>query len=62
MDTKHTNPDANVPQQKPNEPLGDRGEGDRTWSPEQGKQGISNRPDDQDQNQEAEEPTDSSKD
>ena len=34
---------AKVPEQEANEPLGDRGNGDKTWSPEQGKQGISNR-------------------
>lgn len=62
MNTKHTNPNANVPEQEPSEPLGDRGQGDKTWSPEQGKQGISNRPDDEDQAQEPEEPTDASKD
>jgi hypothetical protein len=48
MITKHTNSNANVPEQEPNEPLGDRGQGDKTWSPEQGKQGISNRPGDED--------------
>ena len=66
MNTKQTNPNANVPEQEPNRPLGDRGQGDKTWSPEQGKQGISNRPDDQDQDQdqdqEPEESTDASKD
>ena len=40
---KHKNPDKNVPEPEPNEPLGDRGKGDKTWSPEQGEQGISNR-------------------
>ena len=48
MDSKHTNPGANVPEQNPNEPLGDRGRGDKTWSPEQGEQGISNREGDED--------------
>ena len=48
MNSKDTNPNANVPRQDPNEPLGtDRGQGDKTWSPEQGEQGISNRPDDE---------------
>jgi hypothetical protein len=37
------NPNSNTPQQDENDPLGDRGDGDRTWSPEQGEQGISNR-------------------
>jgi hypothetical protein len=46
MNSKDTNPNANVRQQNSNEPLGDRGEGDKTWSPEPGEQGISNRPDD----------------
>ena len=36
-------PSANVPRQDAEEPLGDRGKGDKTWSPEQGEQGISNR-------------------
>lgn len=36
-------PTANDPTQGPEEPLGDRGRGDETWSPEQDEQGISNR-------------------
>jgi len=40
------NPDANVPRQRSEEPLGDRGQGDRTWTPPAGEQGISNREDD----------------
>ena len=55
MDSKYTNPSTNVPEQDPNEPLGDRGKGDKSWSPQQGEQGISNRigdeetgPDDED--------------
>lgn len=47
MNSKHHNPGSNTPEQKPNEPLGDRGKGDKTWSPEQGEQGISNRVDDE---------------
>ena len=43
MHSQHTHPSANVPQQNPDEPLGDRGNGDKTWSPEQDEQGISNR-------------------
>ena len=46
MDSKKTNPSANVPEQESDEPLGDRGRGDRTWAPESGEQGISNRPGD----------------
>jgi hypothetical protein len=46
MNSKDTNPNANVPRQNSDEPHGDRGQGDKTWSPEQGEQGISNRPDD----------------
>ena len=46
MDRKDTNPSANVPSQSNKEPLGDRGQGDKTWSPQEGEQGISNRPDD----------------
>ena len=41
------NPSANVPRQTPDEPMGDRGQGDKTWSPNQGEQGISNRADDE---------------
>ena len=41
-------PSANVPRQNAEEPLGDRGKGDKTWSPEQGEQGISNREGDED--------------
>ena len=37
------NPSANVPKQGAAEPLGDRGHGDKTWTPEPGEQGISNR-------------------
>ena len=37
------NPNAGSPQQDDTEPLGDRGRGDETWSPEQDEQGISNR-------------------
>jgi hypothetical protein len=36
-------PTANGPGQGPEEPFGDRGRGDETWSPEQDEQGISNR-------------------
>jgi hypothetical protein len=35
-----------VPGQHPDDPKGDRGHSDKTWSPEEGEQGISNRPDD----------------
>jgi hypothetical protein len=41
------NPSAGSPQQGDSEPLGDRGRGDKTWSPEQDEQGISNREGDQ---------------
>ena len=47
MDSKRTNPNANVPEQKPDEPRGDRGRGDKTWTPKPGEQGISNRPGDE---------------
>ena len=46
MDSKAHNPSANVPKQSDDEPRGDRGRGDKTWSPNPGVQGISNRPDD----------------
>ena len=42
------NPTANVPKQDPAAPLGDRGQGDKTWTPEPGEQGISNRVGDED--------------
>lgn len=54
------NPDQMPPQGDDSEPLGDRGHGDKTWSPAQGEQGISNREGDEDP--EAEEETDPSKD
>jgi hypothetical protein len=47
MNIKETNPSANVPVQDGDEPLGDRGNGDKTWTPRPGEQGISNRPDDE---------------
>jgi hypothetical protein len=46
MDSKAHNPSANVPKQADAEPRGDRGRGDKTWAPNPGAQGISNRPDD----------------
>ena len=49
MDSKYTNPNANVPEQAPEEPLGDRGKGDTTWSPPRDEQGISNRVGDEQQ-------------
>jgi hypothetical protein len=36
-------PTANSADQRREEPLGDRGNGDRSWTPEEGEQGISNR-------------------
>jgi hypothetical protein len=42
MDNKHHNPSANVPIQDTDEPSGDRGQGDKTWSSGD-QQGISNR-------------------
>ena len=46
-------PTANGPgQQGPEQPLGDRGQGDKTWSPDQGEQGISNRADDEESDSE----------
>jgi hypothetical protein len=47
VDNKHHNPGANVPMQGPDEPKGDRGQGDKTWSPGESEQGISNRPADE---------------
>jgi hypothetical protein len=46
MDIKETNPSANVPRQRENEPLGDQGH-EKTWEPPPGEQGISNRADDE---------------
>ena len=60
MNRTDTNPSANVPARSPDEPLGDRGQGDKTWSPAQGEQGISNRVMDEDPD--AEDETDPSKD
>ena len=45
MNSKDTNP--NVPRQDLNELLGDQDQDGKTWSPEQVKKGISNRPDDE---------------
>ncbi len=39
-------------EQDRNEPLGDRGQGDKTWTPPAGEQGLSNRADDDDADQE----------
>ena len=36
-----------VPESEAGEPLGDRGKGDKTWTPPPGEQGMSNRPDDE---------------
>jgi hypothetical protein len=47
MNQKYTNPSANVPAYDPDEPRGDRSEGDRIWTPDQGERSISNSPDDQ---------------
>lgn len=46
MDIKEANPNANVPKQRENEPLGDQGH-EKTWEPPAGEQGISNRADDE---------------
>ena len=45
MTTRSTS--AAGPRQRPDEPLGDRGQGDKTWTPDPGEQGISNRADDE---------------
>ena len=60
MNDKKRNPSGNVPTQLPQEPLGDRGQRDKTWTPAEGEQGISNRVMDEDP--EAETNTDPSKD
>ena len=48
MNIKDHNPSANVPKQTADEPRGDKGGDDKTWSPEDGEQGISNRVEDED--------------
>jgi hypothetical protein len=47
MDSKDHNPSANVPAQTDEDPKGDRGRGDKTWTPPADEQGISNRPGDE---------------
>ena len=51
MNIKDHNPTANVPKQTGDQPRGDRGRGDKTWSPDPGEQGISNRVEDEDDNE-----------
>ncbi len=46
MDIKNNHTSANVTNPT-EEPKGDRGSGDKTWSPAHGEQGISHRPDDE---------------
>ena len=58
MDNKNENREA--PQGDDSKPLGDLGERGKTWSPEQGEQGISNRVGDEDP--EAEDASDPSTD
>jgi len=41
----HKNPNANVPESE--QPLGDLGHEGKTWTPEPGEQGISNRVEDE---------------
>lgn len=43
MDSKVRNPSANVPAQTDEDPKGDRGQGDKTWTAPVDEQGISNR-------------------
>jgi hypothetical protein len=43
MDSKDHNPSAHVPAQTDEDPKGDRGRGDKTWTPPADEQGISNR-------------------
>ena len=47
MNSKTTNPQANVSAHRDDEPAGDRGRDGKTWMPPSGEQGISNRPDDE---------------
>jgi len=61
MNRKDTNTSANVPVARTDQPRGDRGQGDRTWAPARGEQGISNRADDDaDANEEGDSETDDS--
>jgi len=60
MNSQEHNPSRDVPTQLPKEPLRDRGYGDKTWTPPEGEQGISNRVEDEDLEADAE--TDPSKD
>jgi hypothetical protein len=46
MNSKTTNPQPNVREQRDDEPEGDLGHGGKTWKPPSGEQGISNREDD----------------
>ena len=46
MDIKNDDTSANVANPT-EEPKGNRGSGDKTWSPAHGEQSISNRPDDE---------------
>jgi len=45
MNSKTTNPQPNVREQRDDEPEGDLGHGGKTWKPPSGEQGISNRED-----------------
>lgn len=47
MTDNKKNPAGNVPRQHDDEPRGDLG-GEKTWEPPEGEQGISNRADDED--------------
>jgi hypothetical protein len=47
MDSKDHNPSASIPAQTDEDPQGDRGGGDKTWTPLADEQGISNRPGDE---------------
>ncbi len=45
---KSQNANVKIQKQGPDEPLGDRGQGDTSWTPDSGEQGISNRAGDED--------------
>jgi hypothetical protein len=51
MKIKDHDPNVNAPKQSADEPRGDRGSDDKTWSPETDDQGILNRVEDEDDNE-----------
>jgi hypothetical protein len=56
MNSKETNPGANIPKQPPDAPRGDGGGDAKTWEPPRGEQGVSNRQGDEDSGAKTREP------